>query len=258
MEIINIIILGFIQGVTEFLPISSSAHTIIFEKILNNPIDIPTEMVLNLGSLIAMLLLYKQFAIERIDSKSLWKIALAVLPTLVFAFIFKNQLEAKNFSIVLVAVFTICGTIVMASAEYFENKVQIISKENFSAKRYLTLGVFQSLSLLRGFSRSGTTISGGMLLGLSKADAVKTYLQVGIPVLAISCAYGLFGLYKKSSEISLNYPVLIIGFVVSLIFSLLTIQFILKYIPKHSFKIFIIYRLLLAFGLIAWAIFMHA
>lgn len=252
MEIINIIILGIVQGVTEFLPISSSAHTVIFEKILNNPIDLPTEMVLNLGSLVAMILLYKEFALEKYDKKTLIKISLAILPTLVFAFIFKNQLEAKNFSMLLVAIFTLSGTVVMFAAEYLQNQISKIAKSEFSNIRFLGVGVFQSLSLLRGFSRSGTTISGGMLLGLSKSDAVKTYLQVGIPVLAISCLYGLFGLYKKSGVENINYMTLTIGFIVSFVFSYFSIQFILRYIPKNSFKIFIIYRIILALALIIW------
>ncbi len=245
MEIIKIIILGIIQGVTEFLPISSSAHTILAEKYLGFHIDIATEMVLNFGSLVAMIILMRSFTSIKdvISTKNALKLILGIVPTVVIGFLFKDFLSTKNFSILYISIFTFLGASVMWYAEK-KSSQNSQTVNNLSNKWAVFIGFAQSFSFLRGFSRSGTTISAGMISGLTKEESIKFYLTTGIPILAISTLYGFIKLYNNTS--SYDYMLLLTGFITSFIFSLFAIRFILSYIPKHSLMIFVIYRIMLS------------
>lgn len=245
MEIIKVIILGIIQGVTEFLPISSSAHTILAEKLLGFHIDITTELVLNFGSLLAMLVLIRSFTSikEVITKENALKLFLGIIPTVIIGILFKDFLSAKNFSVLYIAIFTFLGASIMWYAEKNSNQNQL-TINNLSTKWAAFIGFAQSLSFLRGFSRSGTTISAGMISGLTKEESIRFYLTTGVPILAISTLYGFFKLYNN--PLNYDYILLFTGFISSFVFSLFAIRFILSYIPKHSLMIFVAYRIVLS------------
>lgn len=274
-DIIKVIILGIIQGITEWLPISSTGHLILFEDLLqlktvsNGFFDV-FKVVIQFGSIIAVIVLYfktlfpykkientdykKSFKNDSIlffksmanDTKTwrLWfKIVIACLPAALLGFLFEDIIDGVLSSNYVIAATLILYGLAFLWLENTKHKVKYETTESITPKTAFLIGCFQSLALIPGTSRSGSTILGATLLKTSRPAAAEFSFFLAVPVMFGASALKLI---SGSSVFSLEEWVLIlIGTVVSFAVSMIAIKFLMSYIKKHSFVIFGWYRILL-------------
>ena len=246
---IEIFILSLVQGITEFLPISSSSHLIIFSKYLdfeNQSLSI--DVSLHIGSFIAVVAYFYRDIIGFINNKKLFlKILISSIPVMLVGFILvQSNLIEKIRSIEIIGWTTFIFGILLYISDKFKLNKNI--ENNFNYKSALFIGLFQILSLIPGVSRSGITITAARLLNFKRHDALKISFLLSIPTLA---AVSIFGLKNLISNESINLSTLnIISIFLSFLFSFMTIKFFLMYVQKFNMNIFVIYRLILGLTLI--------
>lgn len=261
MEFLSIIILGIIQGIAEFLPISSSAHLIIFRDLfgigtgLSENLNLTFDLALHFGTLLSIaVFFFKDFinmitkgftkGIKDDEGKILWYLVIATIPAAIAGLLFEDVIENAirgNFLIIALAL-GIMGIIIYMADRIGKTKNSI---KKMSIKDAFLIGCSQVFALIPGFSRSGTTIAAGRTLGLNREDAAKFSFFLSAPVV---CGALLLELLDKTvwSLIIANLGTFILGIAISFITGLLCIKYLLKYLQKHNFKIFMIYRLILS------------
>ena len=257
---IDIIILGIIQGIAEFLPISSSAHLILFRDIfgigtnIGSNIELTFDLALHFGTLLAIIIfffndLFKILVegltkgVKTKDGKLFWYLILATIPAGVVGVLFEDIFDSffrKQLWLIAIAL------IVMGIIIYLVDKKSKISINIKEMKWYqaLIVGCAQVFALIPGFSRSGTTITASRALGLNREDSAKFSFYLSVPVVA---GASLLSLIKDDTLAIIldNLMIFGVGILISFITGLLCISFLLKYIKKNDFKIFMIYRILL-------------
>ncbi|MBI2414437.1 undecaprenyl-diphosphatase UppP [candidate division WWE3 bacterium] len=265
MNLFQAFILGAIQALSEFLPISSSGHLIVVPSLFGwQPHSLVFDTTLHLGTAAALLAFFfkdlyniglsfisdvwnsqDNFSNYSQNGKYAIFILLGSLPAGIIGFVFENQIEVVFRDVKYVALFLILGSALMFIAEKSADHKKSLSMNYFKS---LVIGFFQSLALLPGFSRSGSTISGGMLFGLSRENAARFSFLLSIPIVVL---VGTYQLLKSYHLITTSFmPSLLIGFFTSFIVGLLVIKFLLKFLNKHGLSVFIIYRLVLALVLL--------
>ena len=253
MDIIQVLILSTVEGITEFLPISSTGHMIVVSYLLDIPqsgIHINFEITIQLA---AMLAICYQYFEKLKKSLNLWKkIVVSFVPTGVVGFLFYNEITTL-FSVTTVAISFILGGIVFLIVEgfYREEKSTTKSLEDITYRQSLLVGIAQVFSLIPGTSRSGATIIGGLLCNLDRKTATEFSFLCGIPALLTAT---LFSIYKHLEELNTGEMyILILGFITTFFVTLVTVKLFLKYIKKYNFVPFGIYRII--FGLILLQLF---
>ncbi len=247
---IEILILAAIQGISEFLPVSSAAHIYLISNYYNfiNQ-NILIDICLHLGSLIAIITYFIKDLLSFVKNKKfLIKILIATLPIIPFGFvIYKTGLINQLRSLEVIGWMTLVFGIVL----YFSDKSKIDKKieANFSFRSAIVIGLYQALALIPGVSRSGITITAGRMLGFDRFDSAKISFFLAIPTLTAASFLGIYNIYKEGSA-ELNF-LAIIAVIFSFIFSYITISLFLNFIKKFSLKIFIIYRIILAIVLLS-------
>lgn len=260
MDIINVIILGIIQGIAEFLPISSSAHLIIARDIFGlginmaSGIELTFDLALHFGTLLAIIIyffseLWKLLTEgltkgNKTDSgRIFWYLILATVPAAIAGVLLEDIIDSffrKQIWLIALAL------IIMGIIIYLVDKNSKSDKEmkQMKLKDALLIGCAQVFALIPGFSRSGTTITASRALGINKEDSAKFSFYLSIPVVA---GASLLSLIKDNTLtiISENLLIFGLGILVSFIIGLLCIAFLLKYIKKNDFKAFMIYRIVL-------------
>ena len=255
MTIFDSIILGVIEGFTEFLPISSTGHLIVASHFLGidqTNVTKAYEVIIQFAAILAVILNYKEkFTLKKID---LWtKVFLAFLPIGAVGFLFSHQIK-ELFSINIVAIMFIIGGIVFLVVEKFfipDTTQQIDNVEDVTLKQSLIIGFAQIFALIPGTSRAGSTIIGALLVGLSRKASAEFSFLLAFPVMSAVTAYDLLKHYKEFT--SDNILALGVGFVVSFFIAYLTIKLFLKFLDKFTFVSFGIYRIV--FGVILLIIF---
>jgi len=249
MDIIHAIILGIIEGVTEFLPISSTGHLIIGSELMKLPQSSANkafEVIIQLSAILAVIANYKdKFHPKHFD---LWvKLFIAFLPLAAIGFIFKDQIEAL-FSVKVVAIMFIIGGIVFLIVEYFQKSAtpKTLDVEDISYKQAALVGIAQVFALIPGTSRAGSTIIGALLVGLSRKASAEFSFLLALPVMAATSGYSLLKNYKDFTNE--NLITLAVGFVVSFIVAYFTMKLFLHFLDKFTFVGFGIYRIV--FGVI--------
>ncbi len=241
---LEIIVLSFIQGVTEFIPVSSSSHLIIISSYFNfQNQNLSIDVSLHIGSFLAVIFFFKNEVFNFFKNKLLFiKIIIASIPVMLVGLILVklNLIEALRNIKVIGWTTLIFGILLLVSDQKSrERKIE----NNFDIKSALLIGLFQVLSLIPGVSRSGISITGARFLKFKRIDAAKISFLLSIPTLAAVSIFGIKNLIESQTfEISFHNLLSIIG---SFIFSLITIKYFLKFIEKFSLKIFVIYRILL-------------
>ena len=255
MGILDSILLGIIEGFTEFLPISSTGHLIVaseFLKIDQNNVTNAYQVIIQFAAILAVLLTYKdKFHPSKIE---LWKkLILAFIPIGAVGFIFSSQIKAM-FDIKIVAIMFIVGGIVFLIVEkfYTEKEHFIDDVEKVSYKQALWIGVAQIAALIPGTSRAGSTIIGAMLVGLNRKASAEFSFLLAFPVMCATTGYDLLKHYKDFSDA--NLVVLGVGFVVAFIVAFITIKLFLKFLEKFTFVAFGIYRIVFGLVLLIWFI----
>jgi len=255
MTIFDSIILGVIEGFTEFLPISSTGHLIVASSFLGIDQTATTkayEVIIQFAAILAVVLNYKEkFTIKKID---LWtKVFLAFIPIGAVGFIFSDQIK-DLFSIQVVAIMFIIGGVIFLLVEKFfiPTETHLIDDiEDVTLKQAMIIGFAQVFALVPGTSRAGSTIIGALLVGLSRKASAEFSFLLAFPVMSAVTAYDLLKHYNDFSNESMT--TLAVGFVVSFIVAYLTIKLFLAFLEKFTFVAFGIYRII--FGVLLLVIF---
>jgi undecaprenyl-diphosphatase len=248
----EIIALSIIQGVTEFLPVSSSAHLIIVGNYFNSSNqNLTLDISLHLGSLLAIIFYFKEDLLDFINNKRLFfKIIISSIPVIIVGF-FLVQLNLIDH----LRSYKIIGwsTVIFGVLLYFSDlmKVKKSFKKDFKYNSAIYVGFFQVLSLIPGVSRSGVTMSAARFLNFGRTDAAKISFLISIPTLAIISLYNLQNLLvNKNIDISMiNF----LGIFLSFFFSYMTIKYFLKFLKKFSLLSFVIYRIILGSFILIYA-----
>ena len=240
----EIIILSLIQGVTEFLPVSSSSHLIIFSefsKFSNKSLSI--DVSLHIGSFLAVIIFFRKDIINVIDNKKLFfKIFVASIPVMIFGFFLVQMNLIDNLRNIKVIGWT---TLLFGILLYFSDKFKLEKsiENNFNYKTALFIGLFQIFSLIPGVSRSGITITAARILNFKRFDSARISFLMSIPTLG---AVSIFGLNNIIQSDDLNFSIInLLAIFLSFAFSFITIKYFLKFVKNFSLKIFVIYRILL-------------
>jgi len=247
---VEILILSIIQGISEFLPVSSAAHLILVSKYyaFNNQ-NLLIDISLHLGSLLAIIFFFRKDLFNFINNKNfLIKIVIGTIPIIPVGYILYQSGLIDQLRNLKVIGWT---SLVFGILLYLSDKTKISKKINdeFTNKSAFIIGLFQILSLIPGVSRSGITITSGRLLGFNRFDSAKISFFLSIPTLTAASLLGGYNIYiEESSE--LNF-LAIVAVIFSFIFSYLTIAFFLSFIKKFTLNIFIIYRIILSLSILA-------
>lgn len=257
IEIIKAIVLGIVQGITEWLPISSTGHLILvneFIKLNFSENFVNTFMVvIQLGSILAVIVMYfhklnpfspKKTAVEKKSTWDLWfKVIVAVIPAGVVGVLFDDLIESKLSTPIVIAGTLIFYGIIFIYLENRNKKPKYNDFKEVSYKTAFLIGVFQMLALIPGTSRSGATIIGAVLIGTSRYIAAEFSFFMAIPTMV--GASGLKLIKNGLAFSGFEWVVLLIGSVVAFVVSLFAIKFLIDYIKKHDFKVFGYYRITL-------------
>ena len=266
IEILKAIFLGIVEGITEWLPISSTGHMILVDEFIK--LDVSKEfldmfmVVIQLGAILAVLVLYfhklnpfsrKKTLVERKQTWSLWlKVIIACLPAAVIGLIFDDKINELFFNAWTIAITLIVYGVLFIIVEIFnrKRKPKIRELSQLPYTMAFLIGVFQLLALIPGTSRSGVTIITALLLGASRFVAAEFTFFLAIPVMLGASDLKLvkFGFSYTGLEIA----ILIAGVLTAFLVSVLAIKFLMKYIKKHDFKIFGVYRILLGIAVIIY------
>ena len=242
---IEILILSIIQGVSEFLPISSIAHLVLVSKyyVFNNQ-NLLIDICLHLGSLLAIIIYFRDDLFNFVKNKKfLIKILIGTIPIIPIGYIFFqtgiiNQL--RNLEVIGWTSFAFGILLYISDKTKIKKKIET----DFSNKSAIFIGMFQVLALIPGVSRSGITITSGRLLGFNRFDSAKVSFLLSIPTLLAASILGIYNIYREASP-ELNF-LAIIAVIFSFIFSYLTIMIFLNFIKKFSLKIFVVYRIIIS------------
>tara|TARA_Y100000992_G_C21266791_1_gene494372 strand:- start:1590 stop:2342 length:753 start_codon:yes stop_codon:yes gene_type:complete len=239
---LDILVLSLIQGITEFLPISSSSHLILASDFLNFTIkNLSQDVSLHIGSFLAVIIYFRDDIFNFVKEKKLFfKIFIASLPTIfVGAFLVLFDYAEKLRGIEIIAWTTLIFGILLFLSDKSSTK-HSIKKLNY--KDIFIIGFFQILSLIPGVSRAGITITAARFLNFDRVSAAKISFLISIPTLAAVSIYGLYKIIMHDEVLLKNINILSLIF--SFIFSYITINFFLKYIKKFNLNIFVFYRLI--------------
>ena len=242
---VEILILSIIQGLFEFLPVSSAAHLILvsnYYSFVNQNILI--DICLHLGSLLAVVFYFRNDLFNFVKNRSfLIKILIGTIPILPAGYIlYQTGLINQLRNLELIGWMSLFFGILL----YISDKSKVTKKieKEFSNKSAIFIGIFQVLSLIPGVSRSGITITSGRLLGFDRLDSAKISFLLSVPTLAAASLLGIYDIYKEGSA-DLNF-LAVIAVIFSFAFSYMTIVLFLKFIRKFSLNIFIMYRIIIS------------
>ncbi|MBR6756442.1 MAG: undecaprenyl-diphosphate phosphatase [Peptococcaceae bacterium] len=257
IEILKVILLGIVQGITEWLPVSSTGHMILVEEFIQlqqSPLFLKTFfVVIQFGSILAVIFLYFQklnpFArskdsLQRHETFNLWKkVIVAIIPAGIIGLLFDDVIDALFFNATTVSCMLIFYGILFIVIENRNRYPRYRDFEDISYKTALMIGCFQALALIPGTSRSGATILGAILIGTSRSVAAEFSFFMAVPTMLGASAVKLMkaGFAFTATE----WGLLLIGCAVAFIVSVFAIKFLMSYIQQHDFKLFGYYRIVL-------------
>lgn len=275
LTLLKAVILGLVEGLTEFAPVSSTGHMIIVddmwlqsEDFLGKYVANTFKIVIQLGSILAVVVVFKDRFIQmlglgRLSKKTaestegtrrlkLTQVIAGLIPAGVLGVLFEDYIDEHLFSITTVLIGLVVGAVLMIAADLFGPKeVKIETVDQITYKQAFSVGLIQCLSLWPGFSRSGSTISGGVLLGMSHRAAADFTFIMAVPIMAGASAISLLKNWQYFSIEAM--PFFIAGFISAFVFALLSIRFFLKLINKIKLMPFAIYRILLV--IVIWIVY---
>jgi len=252
MTIFQTIILGIVEGITEFLPVSSTGHMIIAQKIL--AIE-STEFVkaftvnIQFGAILSVVVLYWKRFFQTFDFY--WKLLIAVIPALVLGFLFSEKIDMLLENVIVVAAMLVLGGVLMLFVDHWFNKPN--EDQTMDWKRALKIGFFQCIAMIPGVSRSMASIVGGMSTKLTRKNAAEFSFFLAVPTMAAASGYKLLKLVMDPATKSLltdNLVTLLIGNVVAFIVAMAAIKFFITFLTKYGFKAFGYYRIVVGVAIL--------
>ena len=267
LEYVKAVLFGIVEGITEWLPVSSTGHLILLEEFLH--LDVTAEfyelfqVVIQLGAILAVLVLFfqklwpfsrKKSEIERKNTWNLWfKVIVAVLPSAVLGLLFDDWMDAHLYNYVTVAVMLIVYGAAFLLVERRAKVPKITDVHGIDYRTALFIGLFQCLSLIPGTSRSGATILGALLLGVGRSAGAEFSFFLAIPTMLGASALKLVKFLLEGNLLTGNeLAILAIGCVSAFVVSILVIRGLMDFVRKHSFAPFGIYRIALGAAVLAW------
>ena len=269
IEMLKAVLFGIVEGITEWLPVSSTGHMILLDEFVKLKVS-PAfyemfQVVIQLGAILAVILLFfqklnpfapKKTLEQKKDTWQLWfKVVVAVLPSAVLGFLFDDWMDAHLYNYVVVAITLILYGVAFLFVETLNEKRQakITDVNRLDYKTALLIGAFQCLSLIPGTSRSGATILGAILLGVGRGAGAEFSFFLAIPtMLGASLLKTMDFLESGVKATSTEIGALVVGCVVSFLVSLLVIKGLMEYVRKRSFKVFGWYRIVLGILVIGY------
>ena len=249
---IETLILSVVQGVTEFIPVSSSSHLFLFSDFLNfQSKSLSIDVSLHIGSFIAIITYFYKDIINFVKNKDLFiKIIISSIPVMVIGLILIQTNLIENLRNIKLIAWT---TILFGFLLYFSDKYNVNKtiENNFNIKSAIIIGIFQIISLIPGVSRSGITITAARLLNFKRVDATKISFLLSIPTLG---AVSVFGVKNILTNSDISFSILNVAAIfLSFLFSYLTIKYFLDFVKKFNLTVFVIYRIILGLALLALA-----
>ncbi|HJV78919.1 MAG TPA: undecaprenyl-diphosphate phosphatase [Paludibacter sp.] len=246
MNLFQTIILAIVEGITEFLPVSSTGHMIIAQKLL--AIE-STEFVkaftvnIQFGAILSVVVLYWKRFFQTFDFY--WKLIVAVIPALVIGFLFSEKIDALLENVEVVAIMLVLGGVLMLFVDKWFNKPD--EDQTMDWKRAVKIGFYQCIAMIPGVSRSMASIVGGMTTKLTRKNAAEFSFFLAVPTMAAASSYKLLKLFMDpagKSMLSENLVTLLIGNLVAFVVAMAAIKFFIGFLTKYGFKAFGYYRIL--------------
>jgi undecaprenyl-diphosphatase len=252
MTILQSIIIAIVEGLTEFLPVSSTGHMIITQKILMiQSTDFVKDFTVNIqfGAILSVVVLYWNRFFQSWDFY--WKLLIAVFPALILGFLFSEKIDSLLEDVNVVAVMLVIGGILMLFVDQWFNKPA--EDQTMDWKRSVKIGFFQCIAMIPGVSRSMATIVGGMTTKLSRKNAAEFSFFLAVPTMAAAAGYKLLKLVtnpQSASMLSDNLVTLLIGNLVAFLVAMAAIKFFISFLTKYGFKAFGYYRIIVGLAII--------
>ena len=254
MTFVQTIIIAVVEGVTEFLPVSSTGHMVIVQKLLgiDANLDFVKTFTVNIqfGAILSVVVLYWKRFFQTWDFY--WKLLIAFLPAAVIGFLLNDVIDRLLENVFVVALMLVAGGVLMLFVDRWFNRPE--DNQTVDWKRALKIGFFQCIAMVPGVSRSMATIVGGMTAGLSRKNAAEFSFFLAVPTMAAASGYKLLKLVTDPalvSTLSDNLMTLLIGNVVAFLVALAAIRFFIRFLTQHGFKAFGYYRIVVGVILIA-------
>ncbi|RXK83364.1 undecaprenyl-diphosphate phosphatase [Filimonas effusa] len=256
MTPLEAVIIAIVEGITEFLPISSTGHMIITSSLMGIASDDFTklfEVAIQLGAIVSVVILYwkKFFPLNR--WRFYLKLLVAVIPALVLGALFSDKIDELLESPMTVALSLLVGGVVLLFIDKLFTAHHIEKEEDITFKKGFIIGIWQCLAMMPGVSRSAASIIGGMQQKLSRGLAAEFSFFLAVPTMAAATGYKLLKAFKETPEIlkdSHNLAMLALGNVVAFVVALLAIKFFISYVQRYGFKLFGWYRIIVGVILI--------
>ncbi len=247
MSLFDAIILAIVEGITEFLPISSTGHMIIAGQLLgieSNDFVKAFEVIIQFGAILSVLVLYWRRFLQSVNFYV--KLAIAVIPALVFGFLLNDYIDQLLENVVVVAVTLLLGGVLMLFVDKWFNKPD--EDQTVTIRKGFLVGLAQCLAMIPGVSRSMASIVGGMSQGLNRKTAAEFSFFLAVPTMAAASGYKLLKLFMLPGGVDLikdNLLVLLVGNLVAFIVAMLAIKGFISFLTKYGFKAFGIYRIII-------------
>ena len=246
MTLAQTILIAVVEGLTEFLPVSSTGHMIIAQKLLgiDSSLDFVKVFTVNIqfGAILSVVVLYWRRFFQSWDFY--WKLFVAFLPAAVFGFLLSERIDRLLDSVFVVALMLVLGGVIMLFVDKWFNRPE--ANQAVDWKRAVKIGFFQCIAMVPGVSRSMSTIVGGMSTGLSRKNAAEFSFFLAVPTMAAAAGYKLLKCVTDPAMVSTltdNLVTLLIGNVVAFLVALAAIKFFIGFLTRHGFKAFGYYRI---------------
>ena len=268
-EILKAVLFGIVEGITEWLPVSSTGHMILLDEFVKLQVSEAFyemfQVVIQLGAILAVILLFfrklnpfdgKKSAQEKTNTWQLWfKVVVAVLPSAVIGLLLDDWMDEHLYNYVVVAITLIVYGVAFILMEKRNKNLtfKITDVYDIDYKTALLIGAFQCLSLIPGTSRSGATILGAIILGVGRAAGAEFSFFLAIPTMLGASALKLLKFVMEGAQIaSLELVILLVGCVVSFVVSMVVIKALMEYVRKRSFSVFGVYRIVLGVAVLGY------
>lgn len=255
MNVVQAIIISIVEGLTEFIPISSTGHMIITEKLLGVPENEFTKMftiAIQLGAILAVVALYWRKFFDFKNLQFYFKLIVGVLPAVILGLLFSNKIDELLESTTTVAVALLLGGIVLIYIDKFFNHPVIESEKEVSYASSFIIGIWQCLAMVPGVSRSAASIIGGMQQKLTRSAAAEFSFFLAVPTMVAATGYKLFKHFHEQGAFSgEEIKLLLLGNIVAFVVAMLAIKFFIEFLKKHGFRIWGFYRIVIGLLLLA-------
>lgn len=259
----NAVILGIVEGVTEFLPISSTGHLVLVGDVLafRGNLAVTFDIVIQLGAILAVVWLFRDDLLTRLarlptsrtEQRFAGLLFLAFLPAALIGFFVHDFIEAHLFTTLTVALAQLVGAVIILAVDRAPpTEKSAVALDTITPRQALVIGLAQIAALWPGMSRSGSSIIGGLLAGLDRQTATRFSFYLAIPTMVAATGYTLAKNYTLLN--AADALTLAVGFVVSFVVAIIAIKGLLRFVTHHTFAIFAWYRIVLGLGILAWLI----